>query len=416
MRIILAEDQGWEKLRPLTWLRPAGALLVGSRSNLERWRIETGHESVILCRTEIAALREDTIQEPPGGREWRLWVRDRLIPGPDWACEAVSEESAAAWSHDGSIVAVRTERPAPTDCDPSSRRFWESLAEGTEIAPLESASLLVELSDLVSESTKRIEADLSCDLIDYELIEPPERSLDCGKDQAYEPELIHISEDCRVDLGAVLDARDGPIILGAGTVVFPHTWIRGPFGCRENCMLLGGRIGGGSYFGPECRVRGEVEASTFQGYVNKAHDGFVGHSYLGEWINLGALTTTSDLKNNYGVVRLDAYGRVVDTGQQKVGVFMGDHAKTRIGAMLNSGSVIGVAANVFGEASVFPKWIADFAWGVGDAADEYALETCLETVETVMNRRDRACSTELRAAIEVAFKKSRDDRKRFLGR
>jgi hypothetical protein len=181
-------------------------------------------------------------------------------------------------------------------------------------------------------------------------------------------------------------------------------------------MLLGGRIGGGSYFGPHCRVRGEVEATTLLGYVNKAHEGFVGHSYLAEWINLGALTTTSDLKNNYGVVRLDAYGRTIDTGERKIGSFLGDHAKTRIGAMLNSGSVIGVAANLFGEASVFPKWIPDFIWGVGRQASEYAWNRCLRTVETVLSRRGQTCTDELRDALRVAYSESRRERERFLGR
>jgi UDP-N-acetylglucosamine diphosphorylase/glucosamine-1-phosphate N-acetyltransferase len=410
MEIILVEDEGWRALRPLTWLRPAGHLLVGGHSNSERWQDVAGGSPGVLCRPEIARCIPDALGEIPTGRRRRLWVRDRLVPDASWAGGATAGERATAWTNGGMVLAVRTDRLPPADAEPGSDRFWEALANDATPAALDSASLLTELSDLVPMGAARLVADLE------KTLAAEGGATDFGDGAAYAPERIHVGDGCRIDRGAVLDARDGPISLGKNTLVFPHTWIRGPFGCRDNCMLLGGRVGGGSYFGPHCRVRGEVEATTFLGYVNKAHDGFVGHSYLAEWVNLGALTTTSDLKNNYGVVRLDAYGRTIDTAQQKIGSFLGDHAKTRIGAMLNSGSVIGVAANLFGEASVFPKWIPDFIWGVGEQASEYAWNRCLRTVETVLSRRGRTCSDELRDALRVAYSESRSERERFLGR
>jgi UDP-N-acetylglucosamine diphosphorylase/glucosamine-1-phosphate N-acetyltransferase len=208
----------------------------------------------------------------------------------------------------------------------------------------------------------------------------------------------------------VLDAREGPIVLGERTQVFPHTWIRGPFLCLEDCHLLGGRIGGGTVLGKACRVRGEVEASVFLGHDNKAHDGFVGHSLLGEWVNLGALTTTSDLKNNYGTVHLDAYGRSFDSGLMKVGAFLGDHVKTRIGTMLNTGSVLGLGANVFGDAGVFPKWIRDFSWGAGPGAATYEWDRFLATATVVLSRRGSSMNEPLRTALHAAFDRAREER------
>lgn len=412
IEIVLVEDEGWSRLRPLTWLRPAADLFVGARTNAERWKAATKTDPMVVCRHAVAALdpaRRTAV--PPVGRSLRLWVRDRWVPDSGWASGAIGR-GRAHFVHDGTVVAVLTEAEPPSGPTPGSDPFWQGLAQsvagGEEVRA--EGSFLNEVSDLIPLSASWLVRDLEDQIVKL----PPAASF--GDGFAYAPDRIRVGTGCRIDRGAVLDAREGVIVLGAGTVVFPHTWIRGPFGCRENCLLLGGRIGGGSYLGPDCRVRGEVEASTLHGFVNKAHDGFVGHSYVAEWVNLGALTTTSDLKNNYGTVHLEAYGRRVETGQQKIGSVIGDHAKTRIGAMLNSGSVIGLAANLFGDAGIFPRWVPDFSWGVGSDASEYDLERCLTTVDTVMGRRGLVCPPVLREAIGQAFRQSQADRDRFLGR
>ncbi len=418
-QIVLVEDEGWRRLRPLTWLRPAAGLFVGARSNAERWADATGISPAVLCRLEIAALEPAArIVAAPAGGAMRLWVRDRWIPDESWALEAIGDSTPACWVKGDTVVAVRTDAraaapaapavpaaapAAPAACD-SAHLDWDELARGKERRALSSGAWIDELSDLIREAALRIEPDLAALAARI----PPARSF--GDGFPYGHERIRVEPGCRIDHGAVLDAREGTIVLGAGTVVFPHTWIRGPFGCRESCFLLGGRIGGGSYLGPHCRVRGEVESSTFQGFDNKAHDGFIGHSYLGEWVNLGALTTTSDLKNNYGPVHLEAYGRRIETGERKIGSFFGDHAKTRIGAMLNSGSVIGLAGNIFGDPGIFPKWAPDFCWGAGPEAREYELFRCLQTVDVVLGRRGKACTPELRSAVEIAFRESQADR------
>ncbi|MEE9161772.1 MAG: hypothetical protein V3U35_02275, partial [Candidatus Neomarinimicrobiota bacterium] len=138
--------------------------------------------------------------------------------------------------------------------------------------------------------------------------------------------------------------------------------------------------------GPVCKVGGEIEESIMQGYTNKQHDGFLGHAYLGSWVNLGAGTTNSDLKNNYGEVKVTVNDRVVNTGSRFVGLFMGDHAKSAIGTLFYTGTRVGVAANVFGD-PLPPKVVPSFAWG-GDGSQRYDLEKCLATMELVKARRD----------------------------
>ncbi len=397
MEIILVEDEGWRHLRPLTWLRPAGELLVGARSNAERWEGVSRARPVICCRREVAAIDGDRrVAVAPSDSRRRLWVRDRWIPDPAWEREALGATGSVSWRNDSAIIAVIGDASPPTGAAPGSDVFWDALAAGSEVRDRCGGTWLAELSDLIREGGRLLDADLEAQL------DAPGSPEGFGDGFAYARGRVRVGKGCQIDHGAVLDAREGPIILGPGTKVFPGTWIRGPFGCRENCLLLGGRIGGGSYFGPACRVRGEVEATFILGNSSKAHDGFVGHSYIAEWVNLGALTTTSDLKNNYGPVHLEAYGRRVDTGQQKIGSFIGDHAKSRIGALLNSGSVVGLAANLLDEAGLFPKWVPDLAWGGGPGTGEYDLDRCMRTVRIVMERRGARCPDELRGAFEAA--------------
>jgi UDP-N-acetylglucosamine diphosphorylase/glucosamine-1-phosphate N-acetyltransferase len=410
MEIVLVEDSGWEALRPLTWLRPAGELFVGSLCNRERWTLAAGVGARIWSRSETARLNPHGLTNLPEGGGLRMWARDRWVPDEGWIRTEIGRTAPAAWMIGDRVNAVLTDAAPPAGPPPGSDPFWEALAGDAERLQVTKGKLLVELSDLISEGAERLKKDLDA------VMGGSASPAGVGDGEAYALDRIRIGAGCRIDRGAVLDAREGPIVLGAGTIVFPHTWIRGPFGCRNNCLLLGGRIGGGSFFGPVCRVRGEVEASVFHGYANKAHDGFIGHSYIGEWVNLGALTTTSDLKNNYGAVHLDVDGRRIETGQSKIGAFLGDHAKTRIGTLLNSGTVVGLSANLFGETAVFPKWVPDFLWGVGPEAAEYALDRCMATVRTVLERRGHVCSAELTAAMAQAFESSRPSRGRFLAK
>jgi UDP-N-acetylglucosamine diphosphorylase/glucosamine-1-phosphate N-acetyltransferase len=208
-----------------------------------------------------------------------------------------------------------------------------------------------------------------------------------------------------VEPGVVFDVRHGSVVLEAGVEVRHGSRLEGPVFVGARSKVLGGFMRG-SVIGPECRVHGEITTTMFLGYANKSHDGFVGHSVVGHWVNLGALTTTSNLKNTYGPVRLEVDGRKLDTGRQNLGTLFGDHAKTAIGTMLATGTVIGAGANVFGP-SAPPKHVPAFAWG--SAGDErLTLDGFLRIAERVLPRRGVEFTAARRRSLELTFARGVD--------
>jgi UDP-N-acetylglucosamine diphosphorylase/glucosamine-1-phosphate N-acetyltransferase len=173
---------------------------------------------------------------------------------------------------------------------------------------------------------------------------------------------LTIARGARIWPGVVISTETGAVMIDRGAQVRPGSFIEGPCYVGPGTVIDGARIRPGCSFGPECRIGGEVEASVFQGFSNKHHDGFIGHSFVGEWANLGALTTNSDLKNAYQPVQVFYDGKPVDTGLVKVGCFIGDHVKTAIGTLFNTGARVGTFANWF-EPGLSPKEIRTFSWG-----------------------------------------------------
>jgi len=207
--------------------------------------------------------------------------------------------------------------------------------------------------------------------------------------------------DTAVEPGVVFDVRQGPVVLESGVEVRSGTRLEGPLWTGANTHLLGGPIRA-SAIGPHCKVRGELASCLFLGYANKAHDGFVGNCVIGRWVNLGAGTITSNLKNTYGSVRLDVAGAAIETGLTNLGSLIGDHAKTAIGTLLGTGTVIGVGANVFGAVRP-PKYVPPLAWGVSEATAEAGVrltkEGFLKIAERVLPRRDVAVDDAIRAML-----------------
>ncbi|HET8632624.1 MAG TPA: putative sugar nucleotidyl transferase [Gemmatimonadales bacterium] len=201
-----------------------------------------------------------------------------------------------------------------------------------------------------------------------------------------------------VEPGVVFDVRQGAVAIGNGAEVRSGTRLEGPCWIGEHARVVGGFIRQ-SVIGPHAVVRGEVSNSIFIGYCNKAHDGFVGHSILGHWVNLGALTTTSNLKNTYGSVRLETPEGPRDTGRQFVGSFIGDHAKTAIGTMLATGTIIGAGASVFGDGRP-PRWIPAFAWG-HSGTERMSAQGFLEIARRVMPRRQVAVTPQHEAWLST---------------
>ncbi len=229
--------------------------------------------------------------------------------------------------------------------------------------------------------------------------------------------LIHMPASVAIQPQVVLDTGGGPIIFGENAVVHPHTRIEGPASIGRDSMIVGGKIREDTAVGPMCRVGGEVEASIFQGYSNKYHDGFIGHAWVGEWVNLGALTTNSDLKNDYSNVQVRIEGETVDTCSSKVGCFIGDHTKTGIGTLINTGSVIGVMCNILGGDATMPKYIPSFCWYYnGMIAKGLGLRAGMETARVAMARRDVRLEEDDVALLQHTYEITKEEREALIKR
>lgn len=187
--------------------------------------------------------------------------------------------------------------------------------------------------------------------------------------------------------GAAVDTRQGPVFIGKGAEVMPFSLIQGPAFIGENTLIDGAQVRPGCSLMRGCKIGGEVEASIFLEFTNKHHQGFVGHSYAGSFVNFGAGSTTSDLKNNYGAVSFFAGEEKISTGIMKLGSFIGDHAKLGIGTLLSSGSSVGVGASVFGGRGVLPQFIPSFAWGEGYPFNRYRWAEFEANTLKIMARR-----------------------------
>lgn len=203
---------------------------------------------------------------------------------------------------------------------------------------------------------------------------------------------IFVDEGAKIKPCAVLDAEDGPIYIGKDATISPNTVITGPCFVGEKTLIQSGaNVGHGSAIGDVCKVGGEIEETIIHGYSNKQHDGFLGHAYIGQWVNLAADTVNSDLKNTYGSVRVPINGREVDSGEMFVGVTMGDHAKTGITQGFATGAVVGFGSMV-ATSTYPPRFVPSFVWQTDQAIQPYDPAKCLAVARKVMARRNQSLS------------------------
>ena len=203
--------------------------------------------------------------------------------------------------------------------------------------------------------------------------------------------------------GAVLDAEKGPIVVGKNVTVMPNAVIEGPVFIGDGSIIkIGAKIYQGSSIGKQCKVGGEVEMSIIQSFSNKQHDGFLGHSYLGSWVNIGADTNTSDLKNTYGTIKVTVGGSLIDTGMQFLGLIIGDHSKTGINTMFDAGTVVGVSCNIYGS-NTPPKFVPSFVWGGERSFSQYVLEKSVQVANKVMGRRNVMLSSAYEKVMTEIF-------------
>lgn len=223
-------------------------------------------------------------------------------------------------------------------------------------------------------------------------------------------EKIFIGENCRISPTVVIDATDGPVIIGSNVTIMPHSAIQGPaYIGAFSTVKMHSAFYHGTNIGIWCKVGGEIENSILQSYSNKQHDGFLGHSYLGSWVNIGASTNGSDLKNNYTNVSVNINNVPIDTKTTFFGAIIGDHSKTAINTMINTGTNIGISCNLFG-ADFPPKYISSFSWANSGILVEYKLNKAIEVAKIVMSRRNVEFTESDRIKFEKVFELTKHER------
>ncbi len=387
MAIILSDAGLHRHLLPLTYTRPVGALRVGIQPLNGMWERMSG--MLVGYRTEGYLAGKF----PPvhGDRTWE--VLGGLLPTPELVAAVLDLEAGE--------VLLQAGRPLAF-CAMGSAHAAEM---DWTVAPAYLKQLEYSGSALIIERPWHLFQYCGAAIInDFNFITEGRRSatLSALNTVIGDAKLIFLEEGAKVE-ACILNTTNGPIWIGRDAEMMEGCMIRGPFALGEHAQLkMGAKIYGACSFGPECRVGGEVNNSVIQGFSNKGHDGFLGNSVLGEWCNLGADTNTSNLKNTYGAVKAWSYmdEALVDTEQQFLGLVMGDHAKSSINTMFNTGTVAGVCANVFG--SDFPsKHIPSFAWG---SEGTYLLGKALATCEKVMERRNVPLTQEDRSILDHVFR------------
>jgi len=408
--LLVYEDRHWARLSPLADLTPVPALVFGGSHLLERWRRASGATLLAVeARHEtMAAWRDAPPSEVPrpAREDDVLVVNAACLPGP-WLARALAarspEAGPALFTGEGRVAGAGL--PFAVLAPGLGRgAAFEAFLLGLGLPAIAvEARFLAEPWQMVEWNPAAIEEDLAP-------LGGAQRGEVDSRAVVLEPGRVTVEAGARVDALAVLDARGGPIRLERGVVAMPQTVVVGPCAVGEGSTLEGGVIGRSS-IGPGCRLAGEVDACLWQGYANKRHHGFVGHSVIGEWVNLGALTTTSDLKNNYGTVRVWCAGAEVDSGLIKVGAFLGAHVKTGIGTLLPTGASVGAGANLFGGGRFAPKRLPAFAWWDGERVEEHRFEAFLRTARTAMSRRARPLLPADEQALRAWFEGTRGERR-----
>lgn len=370
---------------PFAGVRPIAELRAGVWRVRERWEAACQADATAILGDHVEQFREadEPPVRPPGP------VDGPAVVGASWFAPAGDRISGL--EAPGAVRRLRHGDRTVGWIVPAGER-WDGPHERGECLEV-SGLLLRGAFDLIT-ALERFLGEDCADLKAAPATGVPEGSLVLG-DAANV-----VVMGAAVEPGVVFDVRQGAVVLEPGVEVRHGTRLEGPVFVGAHTKVLGGYIRA-SAFGPECRVHGEVAASVFLGYANKSHDGFVGHSVVGPWVNLGALTTTSNLKNTYGPVRLEVAGVRIETGRQNLGTLFGDHAKTAIGTMLATGTVVSAGANVFG-ASTPPKYVPPFAWGA-DGHGRLTADGFLRVAERVMTRRNVEMTPERRRSLELTF-------------
>ena len=386
MQVVLLEDPKHARFGPLTLLRPEFDLRCGALELREKLEMRRPDWNVTLCpRPALAALVSE--RHPARGIDKLLDEPTLLLYGRVIADEPLLR---ALQELDGDALLTSASETVGAMLQSGARERLEEAsvaAEGVGALGLETSVEIPARSvrypwDLVAATADEIAADAQ---LVAKLGEVKPELHHCAR--LLGEENVSVGEGSEIGPSVVLDAREGPVVIGRDVRIMANAVIIGPAFVGDGSLVRAcSVIHEGASIGPVCRVGGEIQASVLQSFSNKQHGGFLGHSFVGSWVNIGAATNNSDLKNNYGNVRVELAGETVDTGSASVGAIIGDHSKTAIGTRLNTGTVVGIFCSVFADGFP-PKSVPSFSWGTSHGFVRYDLKEALDTASHVMARR-----------------------------
>ncbi len=371
MNYILFGDQTRNHLLPFTFTRPVADIRIGILTIREKWEK--------MLNTKTSSLTEEylSLKYPVVKEADNILINSSIIPNATLVKELHQLTPNQTLITGDTIIGLRLKSEDIDNLD------WE-LIDG--ISPLNTSSEVIKvtyLSDLIQLNDSLLRSD-------FELITSGRKSAPIPDTATVSnPENIFIEQGAIIE-HAIINASEGPVYIGTDTQIMDGAIVRGPVAlCDKAKIRVGAKVYGPTTIGPHCKIGGEVSHSILFGFSNKAHDGFLGHSVIGEWCNLGADTNTSNLKNNYEPVRLWDYqeNSFVKTDLLFCGTFMGDHSKCGINTMFNTGTVVGVGANIFG-AGFMRNFIPSFSWGSVSGFSIHDIEKAVDVARRVYERRD----------------------------
>jgi UDP-N-acetylglucosamine diphosphorylase/glucosamine-1-phosphate N-acetyltransferase len=388
MRICIYEDAGVAWLEPIALTRPVFALRCGAEQLFERQRRQFGASEVgFWMRPALVELwRLDQPNQPINDADWlreqaTVWINGRWLPAPDLRIDAESPHVGTMNGQIAYAVLPSGERPISDEVD-AWLGAWRQRLPPRAV----SGAMLDYLWDIVDHNGAALKQDG-----DWFRAAHGPRSLPAHAAVQGPAESFVVADDATVEPFVFADTRGGPVLIDRGAIVHSFSRLEGPCYVGRNSWIVGAKLRANSTIGPCCRIGGEVEASIVQGYSNKYHDGFLGHSYLGEWVNLAAATQTSDLRNDYDTVRVTVNGQRLATGRSKIGSYIGDHTKTGLAALLNTGSTIGAFASVLPSGTLLPQVIPSFCQvRQGELQDVWDLRKLFTAASRAMQRRGKA--------------------------
>lgn len=418
------DDERARTFEPFALTRPAGTLVAGTTPVWLRWQAALQTEAAgLLAAAHLIDFDEKFSPQAASGAipAGSIVANARFAPAAAaLATRSIGREGAPtgadattrAWTNDGRVAAVRTSRPLEAADFARGDLRLEDLAGGSG----ETGEIPGWWIDEVWDYVRLLPEQLTDDIVRAARGPIDAGGLGYGNAPQHvavvgdhpvliaEPQRIGGTTvtGARIEPHVVLDVTAGPIMIAHGAKVHAFTRLAGPCYVGRDSTILGGDVAAAS-IGPVCKIRGEVSAIIVLGYANKSHDGFVGHSYLGRWANVGAGTITSNLKNTYSPVEFWTPRGERPTGLQFLGTFFGDHAKTGIGTPLTTGTVLGAGACVFGS-EMQPKVVPPFAWGSHPPYDTFQLEKFLTVTERVMARRHVTLSERSRQQLVASYK------------